>query len=134
LLLVGTRIPGIRQDIGGDNAGRGRTAREMLSQEAHRPSARRFLGKALRRAMAGGAVLREQLRAGLPGIEVLAARSGGPEHRRQDNEEWPPMPGFGHSVPPFLTGDRCGRSLAHYSAAVSDFRIFYALPARREFV
>src|SRR5712691_1137917 len=31
-------------------------------------------------------------------------------------------------------GPRSERPLAHYSAAVSDFRIFYALPARREFV
>jgi hypothetical protein len=52
----------------------------MLAQEAHQRAAADGLRQALGGAMAGGAILRKELRTGLSGIEILLGT------RRRDRE------------------------------------------------
>src|SRR5215218_1640545 len=52
--------------------------------------------------MAGGAVLREQLRAGFPGIQILlAVCAGGRQSSQQRDHAWPKKPHVRHSGPPY---------------------------------
>src|SRR5215211_8535393 len=52
--------------------------------------------------MAGGAVLREQLRAGVPGIQILlAVCAGGRQSSQQRDHAWPKEPHLRHSGPPY---------------------------------